>query len=70
MTYFDTAYVLKCYVAEQGSREVQALARSRGRLACSVYGRLRELLAGTATPRRTAPRRRLPYRQSRRERLH
>lgn len=40
MIYFDAAYILKCYVAEQGSQEVRALARRRERLACSVYGRL------------------------------
>lgn len=45
MTYFDTAYILKCYVTEQGSQEVRALARRREWLACSVYGRL-ELHAG------------------------
>ena len=40
MTYFDTAYILKCYVKESGWQEVRALARRRQRLACSVYGRL------------------------------
>ena len=40
MTYFDTAYILKCYVKERGWQEVRALARRRQRLACSVYGRL------------------------------
>ena len=40
MTYFDTAYILKCYVKEDGWQAVQALARSRERIACSIYGRL------------------------------
>ena len=40
MTYFDTAYILKCYVKEDGWQAVRALARSRDRIACSVYGRL------------------------------
>ncbi len=40
MTYFDTAYVLKCYVKEYGWEEVRAFARGRDRIACSVYGRL------------------------------
>ena len=40
MTYFDTAYILKCYVKEDGWQAVRALAQSRERIACSVYGRL------------------------------
>ena len=40
MTYFDTAYILKCYVKEDGWQDVRTLARSRERIACSVYGRL------------------------------
>ena len=40
MTYFDTAYILKCYVKENGWQDVRALAQSRERIACSVYGRL------------------------------
>lgn len=40
ISYFDTAYILKCYVKEYGWREVRALARSHDRIACSVYGRL------------------------------
>jgi predicted nucleic acid-binding protein len=40
MTYFDTAYVLRCYVQEPGSERVRAFARGCERLACSVYGRL------------------------------
>lgn len=58
MTYFDTAYILKCYLPEQGSPEVRALARRRAWLACSVYGRLelhaalhRKLREGTLTGR-------------------
>ena len=40
MTYFDTAYLLKCYVEEPGSEQVRAFARDCERIACSVYGRL------------------------------
>ena len=40
ISYFDTAYILKCYVKEHGWKEVRALARSQDRIACSVYGRL------------------------------
>lgn len=40
MTYFDTAYVLRCYVEEPGSEQVRAFARGCEPLACSVYGRL------------------------------
>ena len=40
MTYFDTAYLLKCYVEEPGSEQVRAFARGCERLACSVYGRV------------------------------
>jgi hypothetical protein len=40
MTYFDTAYMLKCYVEEPGWEQVRAFAGSCERIACSVYGRL------------------------------
>ena len=40
MTYFDTAYILKCYVKEHGWENVRAFALVRERIACSVYGRL------------------------------
>jgi len=40
MTYFDTAYIVKCYVKEEGWQQVRELARDQERLACSVYGRL------------------------------
>ena len=40
MTYFDTAYILKCYVKEHGWEKVRAFARDRERIVCSVYGRL------------------------------
>ena len=40
MTYFDTAYIVKCYVKEEGWQQVRELARYRERIACSVYGRL------------------------------
>ena len=40
MTYFDTAYIVKCYVKEDGWPQVRKLARDRERIASSVYGRL------------------------------
>jgi predicted nucleic acid-binding protein len=40
MIYFDTAYLLKCYVKETGWQEVRALARHYDRIACSAYGRI------------------------------
>jgi len=57
VAYFDTAYLLKCYLKEQGWQRVRALAAERGRIACSVYGRLelhaalhRKLREGKLTP--------------------
>ncbi|MDB6175552.1 MAG: twitching motility protein PilT [Chthoniobacteraceae bacterium] len=40
MIYFDTAYVAKCYLNEQGSDEVRTLAKRHGRVACCIFGRL------------------------------
>ena len=40
MIYFDTAYILKCYVKEIGWEQVRALACEHDRIACSVHGRL------------------------------
>ena len=40
MTYFDTAYIVKCYVKEEGWQQVRELARAQERIACSIYGRL------------------------------
>lgn len=40
MIYFDTAYLAKCYLNEQGSDEVRALAADAGRVACCEFGRL------------------------------
>ena len=40
MTYFDTAYIVKCYVKEDGWQQVRKLARDQKRIACSVFGRL------------------------------
>ena len=40
MTYFDTAYIVKCYVKEEGWQQVREFARKQERIACSVYGRL------------------------------
>ncbi len=40
MIYFDTAYLVKCYVKEAGWRQVRDLARHHDRVACSAFGRL------------------------------
>ena len=40
MIYFDTAYVLKCYVKESGWEKVRAFASRHDRIGCSTYGRL------------------------------
>lgn len=38
MTYFDTSYLLKCYLNEPGSGEVRELASCEGRVACCRFG--------------------------------
>jgi len=40
MIYFDTTYLLKCYIKEPGWGEVRDLARKHERVACSIYGKL------------------------------
>ena len=40
MIYFDTAYLVKCYINEAGSNAVRSLARRHGRIACCEFGRL------------------------------
>lgn len=40
MAYFDTAYILKCYVKEHGWEKVRTFAQHRERIVCSIYGRL------------------------------
>ncbi len=40
MIYFDSNYLIKCYVAEPGSAEVLRLAQSESGRACAVHGRL------------------------------
>ena len=40
MIYFDTAYILKCYVKEHGWERVREFACTHERIVCSVYGRL------------------------------
>lgn len=40
MIYFDTAYILKCYVKEHGWEKVREFACGHDRIVCSVYGRL------------------------------
>ena len=40
MIYFDTAYLLKCYLKEPGWAEVRELAGQHERVACSIYGKM------------------------------
>ena len=40
ISYFDTAYILKCYVKEHGWENVRDFAQKCERITCSVYGRL------------------------------
>lgn len=44
MIYFDTSYLAKCYVLENGSEEVRRLAAAQEQVACSAFGRV-ELVA-------------------------
>ena len=57
MVYFDTSYLLKCYLAEPGHEAVRHLARDAGPLACVGYGVIecrvgvhRHLREGKLTP--------------------
>jgi len=38
--YFDSTYIIKCYLAEPGSGEVLALAASHPGRACALHGRI------------------------------
>ena len=40
MIYFDTAYLVKCYIKEHGWESVRELALRHRRIACSVFGRM------------------------------
>jgi predicted nucleic acid-binding protein len=40
MIYFDSTYIIKCYLAEPGSAEVLALAQGHPGRACALHGRL------------------------------
>lgn len=40
MIYFDSTYIIKCYVAEPGTEQVLALAQSHPGRACALHGRL------------------------------
>jgi predicted nucleic acid-binding protein len=40
MIYFDTAYILKCYIHERGSSEVRQLLLQHRTAACCAIGRL------------------------------
>ncbi len=45
MIYFDTCYMLKCYLDEPGHREVKALWLADGKVSCCEIGRA-EFVAG------------------------
>jgi predicted nucleic acid-binding protein len=40
MTYFDTAYLAKCYLPEDGHREVRSLAEKAGRVHSAAFTRI------------------------------
>lgn len=40
MIYFDTSYLVKCYLREFGSEAIRELAAGQTSLACCEYGRL------------------------------
>ena len=40
MIYFDTSYIIKCYLNEAGSEPVQRLAESSEGMGCSLHGRV------------------------------
>jgi predicted nucleic acid-binding protein len=40
MIYFDTAYIIKCYLPEAGHIQVRELLRQQSSAACCSYGRL------------------------------
>ena len=40
MIYFDTSYLVKCYLRERGSAAVRELAGEQSSIACCEYGRL------------------------------
>lgn len=44
MIYFDTSYLVKCYLLEDGAEAVRQLASAQERIACSELGRV-ELVA-------------------------
>jgi predicted nucleic acid-binding protein len=38
--YFDSSYIIKCYLSEPGSAQVLALAQSQPGRACALHGRI------------------------------
>ena len=40
MIYFDSTYIIKCYLAEPGAAHVLALAQSHPGRACALHGRV------------------------------
>lgn len=40
MIYFDTAYMLKCYVSETGSQEVRTIWKTEPATACCEFGKM------------------------------
>jgi len=45
MIYFDTSYILKCYLPEVGHTYVRTLLNQRGSAACCTFGRI-EFISG------------------------
>ena len=45
MSYFDAAYIIKCYVNEPGSEQVLSLASAQESITCSVIGRIEVMAA-------------------------
>jgi predicted nucleic acid-binding protein len=40
MIYFETSYIIKCYLNEAGSAPVRRLAESSEGMGCSLHGRV------------------------------
>lgn len=54
MIYFDTSYIVKCYLNEAGSAPVRRLAEASQGMGCSLHGP-RGILDGGETQRERTP---------------
>ena len=45
MIYFDTSYLAKCYILEDGSAAVRQLAATQDAIVCSAFGRVELIVA-------------------------